>query len=349
MPPTAKSNWIVAPSFDAAFLANSYWPLVLLPGLYPVTGGSELDFWQVYFLTTPHRWITLALVSLDPDRRAGRTRLFAALAVLAAMVVAAGWFWLESLACLLLVDFVWNAWHFASQHAGILRMYSRKAGGGRPRWESYGLRAAVFYALLRLPYWSIGWLDGWSRARTVVALADGLMLGLLAALLLVELLRPTARSLAKVLYLSSVASLYGTLLIAVHFRATQWVVPLAAAATLVHAVEYLAFVTHYAQRRADHGTAGLWQIMTRNWLLAFGAYLLTLGLLGWAADAWLHNLWIALNLWAAYLHYAFDGMIWKLRRAETAAVLDVRLPATVPVVPEAPPPRTKAAWPVGIE
>lgn len=339
MPSTAeKSRWIVAPWFDAAFLANAYWPLVLAPGLYPVSGGSELDFWQVYFLTTPHRWITLALVAFDPDRRAGRGKLFLALTVLAALVVAAGWLWLESLACLLLVDFIWNAWHFASQHAGILRIYARKAGGGRPRWESYGLRGAVLYTLLRLPYWSIGWTDDWVGGAALVAVADSLVGLLLAAMVVLELARPRERSAAKLLYLASIASLYGALLAAVHFRATAWVVPLTGAVTLVHAVEYLAFVTHYAQRREHLGTASLWQTMARYWLLAFGAYLLTLGIVGWAADAWWHNFWIALNLWAAYLHYAFDGLIWKLRRPETAAMLDVRLPAETgarPAVPRA--------------
>ena len=31
--------------------------------------------------------------------------------------------------------------------------------------------------------------------------------------------------------------------------------------------------------------------------------------------------WQGLNLWAAFVHYAYDGMIWKLRRPETAAAL----------------------------
>jgi hypothetical protein len=34
-----------------------------------------------------------------------------------------------------------------------------------------------------------------------------------------------------------------------------------------------------------------------------------------------------LNLWAAMVHYAFDGMIWKLRRPETARVLGARAAA----------------------
>ncbi len=33
------------------------------------------------------------------------------------------------------------------------------------------------------------------------------------------------------------------------------------------------------------------------------------------------EVWLGLNLWAALVHYAFDGMIWKLRRPETARAL----------------------------
>lgn len=65
------AGWVVSPAFDLLFLANLAWPLLFLPGL---AGRSEtaVDFWQVYFLTLPHRWITPVLVSLDSDRRGGR-------------------------------------------------------------------------------------------------------------------------------------------------------------------------------------------------------------------------------------------------------------------------------------
>ena len=33
--------------------------------------------------------------------------------------------------------------------------------------------------------------------------------------------------------------------------------------------------------------------------------------------------WQGPNLWAALVHYAYDGMIWKLRRPETARALGV--------------------------
>jgi hypothetical protein len=97
-----------------------------------------------------------------------------------------------------------------------------------------------------------------------------------------------------------------------------------------HAVEYLAVVTHYAWRRQHTGSAGLFQRMAQRWLELLAAYMLLLGLVAWSLDQaspWVREVWIGLNLWAAALHYGFDGLIWKLRRPETARALDVALPS----------------------
>jgi hypothetical protein len=95
---------------------------------------------------------------------------------------------------------------------------------------------------------------------------------------------------------------------------------------MFHAVEYLAIVTHYARRREQVGSAGAFRTLARYWLVFLGAYVLVLGSIGvWMSRADNERIvfWQGLNLWAAFVHYAFDGMIWKLRRPETAAALGV--------------------------
>lgn len=73
----AGRAWLVSPWFDLLFVSNVFWPLLAV-GL--VAWGTELhdgvSFWQVYFVTTPHRWITLTLVFLDRDRFAERPVAF---------------------------------------------------------------------------------------------------------------------------------------------------------------------------------------------------------------------------------------------------------------------------------
>src|SRR4051794_7505526 len=98
----AKSGWLVSPAFDLFFLANLWWLLAFIPGFINPEGTPHLQFWQLYFLTTPHRWITLGLVTLDPDRREGRTRLFIGLAVFAFVVVWTVRWWQGAFQCLML-------------------------------------------------------------------------------------------------------------------------------------------------------------------------------------------------------------------------------------------------------
>src|SRR5437899_982418 len=107
------AGWIVSPAFDLLFLANLPWLLALLPGFVAAEGTPHIAFWQLYFLTTPHRWITLFLVALDPDRREGRSGRFVALALLGLVTVAGVKLAPGGFGCLLLVDYLSNCWHFA--------------------------------------------------------------------------------------------------------------------------------------------------------------------------------------------------------------------------------------------
>ncbi len=64
-------TWLVGPWFDLLFLANLAWPVAgLLYFLRPsdAQGPDVLSFFQIYFLSTPHRWITLVLVFCDSER-----------------------------------------------------------------------------------------------------------------------------------------------------------------------------------------------------------------------------------------------------------------------------------------
>ncbi len=96
---------------------------------------------------------------------------------------------------------------------------------------------------------------------------------------------------------------------------------LTVASATFHAVEYLALVTSYAWRRQASGSAGLFQAMAGRWLGVLAAYVVLLGLADALLTASLAEWWVGMNLWAAFLHYTYDGMIWKLRRPATARSL----------------------------
>ncbi len=62
---------LVSARFDLPFVANVFWPLFLIVGFVGSSVLSEsIDFWMVYLLITPHRWVTLVLVFGDHDRYA---------------------------------------------------------------------------------------------------------------------------------------------------------------------------------------------------------------------------------------------------------------------------------------
>lgn len=343
-----SGSWLISPAVDLVCLANWGWLLALVPASLDFDGQPRLQFWQIYFLTTPHRWITLALVALDPARRHGRERTLVAWAVGAAVVVAGTFTVTGAFTCLALVDYLWNAWHFAAQHAGVLRIYARRAGGAHPRHEVPLLRALVVYVALRLAGWTTGWIESVPSAGWILGGADALALAAAAVLILTALGDWARGRVAKSAYALSVAGLYAALLGAVAGGASGLVARLTTAAAVFHALEYLTLVTHYAEgrrratetpRRAAWPTIGL-----------VAAFALALGLIGYWATAQTARWWLGLNLWAACLHYAYDGMIWKLRDPATAAALGA-VPgtptalATGPTPPgsvEAAPPRTLA-------
>jgi len=318
---SAENAWIVAPAFDLVFFANLAWLLAWLPGYSSGDGGTHIDFWQIFFITTPHRWITLLLVTFDPDRRVDRGYWFVTLGLAIAVAVAGVYLSLGTFRCLVLIDAVWNGWHFASQHSGIARIYGRKAGDTRRWLDIYALRLFVFLVTLRLLGWSTGWLESDTLGGQCLWWFDRLWLGFGGLILAAELVNRPASRPGRFVYMASVVGLYGSLLWAINGRHVDLVTRLTVAAALFHAVEYLAIVTSYAWRRREQGSEGLFRRMANRWLLVLALYVTLLGLVGHVADTSWRELWAGLNLWAAFMHYSLDGMIWKLRKPATAAAL----------------------------
>jgi hypothetical protein len=320
-------GWLFSPAIDLLFLCNLPWLLALAPLVVDVSSLPRVEFWQIYFLTTPHRWLTLLLVANDPVRRGTRSRQFVLLAVVCLAVVLLARWKTGGFACLALVDYLWNAWHFGSQHAGILRIYSRRAGGKlKLRGETWGVRILVAYTSLRLASWLTGWTEAIPSAAMVLKILDHLILVIPLALVLQEVIHFQPARLGAVVYLCSVSLLYGCLLWSVAHGIAALVLSLTVAASAFHAVEYLALVSFYAGQRRTQGPSGVFRKLTMAWGALILIYIVALGCMGYLlASAWF-DVWIGLNLWAAFLHYAYDGMIWKLRVPATATIMGTATP-----------------------
>jgi hypothetical protein len=313
----AARGWIVSPWFDLLFLANLLWPLAFLAAYAGegFDGRAGVQFWQIYFVTTPHRWITLGLVFFDRDRFSERPALFAGLAMLVIAVCSVTLLTTGTLLCLLALDYLWNAWHFAAQHHGVYRLYSRVNDTCGAAWlllEKVLMRLFLLFVTVRVAggTWSNYQLEEW------LLKIDWGILAAPVALIAGESLKPGPIKWGRTAYLISVLTLYVSLLWSVHFNHPRATLALATASALFHATEYLALVSWSVhQRDRSRGVRLGWlHWFAGRWSLSLLGYIACLGLGGWLIEQQWLDLWLFLNVITAFLHYAYDGMIWKRPR-----------------------------------
>ena len=307
-PLPSPRGWLLGPWRDSLLLANLAWPLVLL---LPLLGDDlgELQFWQVYFVTTPHRWITLPIVFLDRDRLDRGLWLFLGLALVVVAIVAGIRLTTGTLLCLLTVDYLWNAWHFAAQHHGVYRIYCR-VGGWNPSGEiltRWAMRGFLLYVTLRVV------TSTWTTPWTVLEQLDWLAWCVPVALIARHLWGVGLRLPGGLLYLASVSGLYSALLVAVHLRRTDAILALTLASALFHAVEYLTLVARATdERQAKLGDRMGWLgLIATAGVVALIAFVLIVGAGSWYAEQNAAETWLLVNACVAFLHYSYDGIIWR--------------------------------------
>jgi hypothetical protein len=310
-------KWILGRACDAFFIANIFWPLLLLLQFAPgFEGRSGIQFWQLYFITTPHRWSTLLVVLLDRERFRQRKQAYIGIAVVIGVLCLGVRMTTGTLTCLLAVDYLWNAWHFAAQHHGIYRIYSRLGSDSTSspvRLEKWLFRSFLLYVIFRtasaasvpgeIEAWlsRVDWLSlvipGWLVSRELKSINGGIR--------------------GRSLYLISLLSLYVSLLWAVHTHRPDIVLSLATASAWFHASEYLAIIGWHMQRRANasgnRNSVLPW--IAPRWGLTLMTYAIVLGSGSLLMDRDVPELWLLVNVIVAFLHYTYDGMIWKSRRS----------------------------------
>lgn len=324
---TLGKRWLFGPWVDLFLLANLAWPIIAALAWWgnPLVDGP-LTFVQVYLLSTPHRWITLALVFFDRDRFRQQPGRFIGVGIglvaLGLVLAAVGTIWpkaAHSLVPLMMLDFIWNAWHFAAQHAGIARIYGRNAGlvqsDREVEFEKSAIRLLILWVFFRLamyrgqhqPEFSafslpalapmLDWLDPIAFAGIVVVLGKELMR------------KPFAWS--RVLYIGSVTTLYVAQIIAIRLGSGSWMTALFLAAAVFHAVEYLAIVSWSVRKK----NTGVWKHLVPRLGVSMLVFMTVLMVSNYLLARQSYYLWSLVTLLVSLLHYGYDGMIWKSRPA----------------------------------
>jgi len=322
----AVKSWLVGPWFDLFFLANLTWPIAVLMALWrPLDEANPVSLFQVYFLSTPHRWITLVLVFCDSERFWKEPAKFGGLALALiglglGLVAVAGFvpYAASSLMLLMMLDYIWNAWHFAAQHAGISRIYGRVT---RPEqtlpdaeFEKMAIRTLVLWVFVRLAIHmalateyasSVAWLAPW------LPWLDPVMVLPSVILLIREITVFRPQTLGRLMYMSSVIAIYSAQLLAIHLESLTWMVAFFFAGAIFHAVEYLAICNWSVQKR----TTGIWHYQITRTGLAVIVFMAVLGAANYFVNAQSVYAWQLMTLLVSLLHYGFDGIIWRAKPA----------------------------------
>lgn len=319
-------TWLVGPWFDLVFLANLAWPLAVAAALFsPLDETNPISLFQIYFLSTPHRWITLVMVFFDSERFWKEPAKFGGVGLLLialglALVGVAGFlpYAASSLMLLMMLDYVWNAWHFAAQHAGIARIYGRavypEQTPDEAEFEKSAIRTLVLWVFFRLAIHigtatefgdNVRWLTPW------LGWIDPLALIPVGILVYREAVAFRPEHLGRALYIGSVLALYTAQLVAIRIEAGPLMMAFFFAGAIFHAVEYLAICNWSVQKR----TSGIWHYQITRTGLALFVFMALLGAVNYFVNAQSVYLWQLVTLLVSLLHYAYDGMIWKAKPA----------------------------------
>lgn len=340
--PVART-WMFGRTLDLLLVANLGWPLLVGAILYwqlPFSGAANpssesiipLSFLQLYFISSPHRWITLVMVFLDPERFRQEPKRFLAygggLILFGLAIAGLGALGINGLGArsqgmnpaittlglFMMIDYVWNAWHFAAQHAGISAIYRRMAQIERtPRqveFEMSSIRLLVLWGFVRLGvYYAVSDSPqlGFDRITPYLYWLDLAIAIPVLFLFAREIREFTLVRCGRVAYLGSVISLYLAQLVSIEFGWDHLVRSLFFAQAIFHATEYLAVVNWSVQKRRS----GIWKYQVARGGIGMGVFVLIIGISNWALN---HNsayAWALITLLVSFLHYAYDGMIWK--------------------------------------
>jgi hypothetical protein len=323
--------WIQAPTADLVLFSYG-WLVVLLPLLWVDTWINAVVF-AVLMVNDLHRHYTFILVYGEPEEFEKRKALYIGLPIVAALVAFA-FVYSKSFPVLLTISVLWTMYHSIGQKYGITRIYARKAGYGEAWIEKGLIFSWFFYLVFAIAENEAATLSQFEAGRVVLASVGDLLrymtvlshpilaVALVFTALFVrqEYLNRDRMSVAKMLYVTSILLLY-----AVFFRSLVigYVV-----FGFSHALEYIALVNIFVKAkyaRRPEAQSLLARASTRLWL---SSSIFGVGVVGVcvAAQLWNAQALAIYIVGSSFLHFIYDGLIWKVRRPEVGAPLGIGYP-----------------------
>ena len=333
--PPAK-YWIQSPRFDLTYFSYG-WILVFLAFL-TFRQYTDALIIVVLLFNFIHRHYTFALVYGQKEEFEKRKRSYILMPVAFALItlisIIAGVFKL-----LLVISVVWTIYHTIAQKYGFTRIYSRKAGYGKAWIDKGIIYSWLIYLFFALGEKNVGVLDQYQAGQflidsvgkyfpifTLVSYAAlAVAVYFTVAYVAEEFKNRDKISLPKNLFVFSVLLLYSIFL---YDLVIGYVV-----FGFSHALEYIAFVNVFVSskytRRPE--TTSLFSRVSRKQWIYSGAFSVALAGICYLGIKYNENAFAIYITGSSFLHFIYDGWIWKVRSPEVAKPLDIRyVPSPTP-------------------
>ncbi|MCI0454646.1 MAG: hypothetical protein L0Y68_06595 [Candidatus Dadabacteria bacterium] len=328
-----QKSWIKNPAADLSFF-DFGWILVLLP-LVIFKDHLSIIILSVLIVSYIHRHYTFALVYGDKEEFQKRKQIYIFLPIIAALATILSLYF-DAFKVLLVAAVLWNMYHTITQKYGIARIYSRKAGYGEA-WIDKGLIyswfAFLFFALVEREKDVISQYQAGSALLNYIGdnlsyftLASHFFLAIAIVFTLLfayqEFKNRHQINIPKILFVISILLLYS---IFFYSLIVGYIV-----FAFSHALEYIAFVNIFVNskyKRKPDSTSVVALASRKQWIYSslFSLGIVAICLVGIKLNENAFEIYI---VGSSFLHFIYDGLIWKVRRPEVGKPLDIKYAST---------------------
>ena len=315
-----KSHWIISPSVDLCCISLGWLVFFAVPYLF----SDYSETFRLIAVTSfvAHRYFTFPLVYLDRIEFERRRLIYLITPVLCLGFVALCYYFRVEEPEMFAFWYLFNYFHFVRQKYGILRIYSGKGQWGHKQldaWTSYLWGIAGFGYLFAFQADVEGRVMHYLHTLIGTPLpevgAQGIYVAAIAVTIawLVYEFRGAQINWPKLLFFVSVAFMYG-------------VVPILSsdalfiATSFSHAAEYIALVALTVHNKAKldaFASPVLTRAGKRIVPYTAGFIVVVSGLL-YGLKFLSLPIFLVFTYGTSFMHFIYDGMIWKLRRPRVA-------------------------------
>lgn len=321
--------WIKNPLSDSVYFSFGW--IVVFLALVLFQSHMGLIIVIVLLFNYVHRHYTMALVYGQKEEFDKRKQVYIYLPIIAIIVTALSVYF-KVFPYLLTLSVLWTMYHSVAQKYGFTRIYSRKAGYGKGWIDKGILYSWFFYLFFAMVVYERSTLLKYKAGRVIIGNLNNYMdyistlsYALLAVSIVFtfiyiyeEIKNRKQISIPKNIFVVSTLSIYA---IFFHSMVIGYIV-----FGFSHAIEYIAFVNIFVgakYRKKPESNTFFSRVSKRQWLYSgvFAAVIIVLSLIGMKLD---QNAFLIYIVGSSFLHFVYDGLIWKVRHPEVGKPLDIK-------------------------